>query len=115
MCSVHDEQVRILILNENEDNNEELFRLKTGWTLQIVLSAGLSARKIRIFSNACLNENDQFQRNNYQELKWVYPSNTKYDDSNRYVSILCCKSGSFHYYFTIDGTTYVKKIFLNLY
>ncbi|CAF2153377.1 unnamed protein product [Rotaria magnacalcarata] len=105
MCSVHDEQVRILILNENEDNNEELFRLKTGWTLQIVLSAGLSARKIRIFSNACLNENDQFQRNNYQELKWVYPSNTKYDDSNRYVSILCCKSGSFHYYFTIDGTT----------
>ncbi|CAM2714055.1 unnamed protein product, partial [Rotaria socialis] len=105
MGGVHDEQVRILILNENEDNNEKLFRLKTGWTLQIVLSAGLSSRKIRIFTNACLNENDQFQRNNYQELKWIYPSNTKYDDSNRYVSILCCQSGSFHYYFTIDGTT----------
>ncbi|CAF4580137.1 unnamed protein product, partial [Rotaria sp. Silwood2] len=53
----------------------------------------------------CLYEKDLFQRNNYQELKWIYPSSGKYDDSDRYVSILCCKSGSFHYYFTIDGTT----------
>ncbi|CAF3327312.1 unnamed protein product [Rotaria sp. Silwood2] len=101
----HDEQIRVLILNEGEDKSEELFRLKKGWTLQIALSSHLSWREVRIFTNACLYEKDLFQRNNYQELKWIYPSSGKYDDSDRYVSILCCKSGSFHYYFTIDGTT----------
>ncbi|CAF5104883.1 unnamed protein product, partial [Rotaria socialis] len=29
----------------------------------------------------------------------------KYDDSDRYTNLSCFKSGSFHYYFTIDGTT----------
>ncbi|CAF3932255.1 unnamed protein product [Rotaria sordida] len=105
MGTVDDEQIRILILNEGEDKSEELFRLKKGWILRIVLSSCLSWREVRIFTNACLYEKDQFKRNNYQELKWIYPSTRIYDDSDRYVSILCSKSGSFHYYFTIDGTT----------
>jgi hypothetical protein len=102
-----DEQVRILTLNEGGDRSEELYQLKKGWTLQIKLSSELSWRKVRIFTNACLNESDQFERNNYKELKWVYPSSGKYDDSNRYVFLLCAKAGAFHYYFTIDGTTYI--------
>ena len=51
------------------------------------------------------NENDEFSRSNYHELKWTYPSSAKYDDSNRYCLISCLKPGVFHYYFTIDGTT----------
>jgi hypothetical protein len=100
-----DEQVRIFILNEGEDRSEELYRLKKGWTLQIKLSPDLSWRKVRIFSNVCLNEGDEFERNTYQELKWIYPSSGKYDGSNRYVFVSCCKSGAYHYFFTIDGTT----------
>jgi len=76
-----------------------------GWILQIVLSSRLSWRKVRIFTNSCLNEEDQFERKIYHELKWIYPSSGKYDDSNRYVFISCCKPGAFHYYFTIDETT----------
>jgi hypothetical protein len=105
MDSVNDDQVRVIILNENENKNEELFRLKKGWILQIVLSSRLSWRNIRIFTNICLHEDEQFDRNNYHELKWIYPSSAKYDDSNRYVFITCHKSGTFHYYFTIDETT----------
>ena len=76
-----------------------------GWTLQIVLSARLSWRKVRIWTNIPLNETEQFDRSKYNELKWICPSSHKYDDSNRYALISCRKSGIFHYYFTIDGTT----------
>lgn len=76
-----------------------------GWNLQLVLSARLSWRKVRLFTSIPLKENDQFDRSNYTELKWNYPSPHKYDDSNRYALISCCKSGIFHYYFTIDGST----------
>jgi hypothetical protein len=76
-----------------------------GWIVQIVLSSRLSWREVRIFTNLFLNEGEQFQRNTYQELKWISPSSIKSDDSNRYVIITCSKSGIFHYYFTIDGTT----------
>ncbi|CAF1200337.1 unnamed protein product [Rotaria sordida] len=100
-----DEQVRVLILNEGEDKSEELYRLKKGWVLQIKLSPNLTWRKVRIFTNACLSEEDQFERNTYRELKWIYPSSGKYDDSDRYIYLPCCKSGSFHYFFTIDRTT----------
>ena len=99
------EQVRTLILTEGEDKSEELYRLKKGWTLQLKIAYNLSWRKVRIFTNACLNETDQFVRSNYRELKWVYPSSGKYDDSDRYVFLSCCKAGTFHYYFTIDGST----------
>jgi Zn-dependent peptidase ImmA (M78 family) len=30
MDSIHNDQVRVIILNENEDKSEELFRLKKG-------------------------------------------------------------------------------------
>lgn len=102
---VIDEQVRTITLNEGDNKSSELYRLRKGWTLQMKLSSEFSWRKVRILSNVCINENDKFERNNYIELKWVYPSSGKYDDSNRYVFLLCNKPGAFHYYFTIDGTT----------
>jgi hypothetical protein len=106
MSKLFNEQIRILILNEGEDKSEDLYQLKKGWTLEIKLSSNLSWRKVRIFTNACLNEGDQFERETYHELKWVYPSTGKFDDSDRYTFLKCYKSGAFHYYFTINGATY---------
>lgn len=103
--SEEEQRTCFIILKEGDDKTRELFRLKKGSILEIKISSSLSWRKVRLFTNATINENDIFQRNNYQELKWIYPSNGKYDDSDRYISILCLKPGSFHYYFTIDGTT----------
>jgi glycogen debranching enzyme len=99
-----EEEVRVLILNENEHKTNELFRLKKGSIIQIVLSSRLSWKNVRILTNICLNENELFSRLNYHELEWISPSDGKYDDSNRYTLISCSKSGVFHYYFTIDGT-----------
>ncbi|CAF1046004.1 unnamed protein product [Adineta steineri] len=110
MDNCNNEQVRVLILNENGDKSKELFRLKKGWIVQIVLSSNLSCKNVRIFTNICLNENDEFQRLNYKELKWICPSNRKCDDSNRYIYIQFKKSGTFHYYFTIDGTTIKENV-----
>ncbi|CAF1417753.1 unnamed protein product, partial [Adineta ricciae] len=103
------EQIRTLVLTEGEDKSEELYRLKKGWTLQLKIAYNLSWRKVRIFTNACLNEADPFVRSNYHELKWVYPSSGKYDDSDRYVFLSCCKAGTFHYYFTLDGSTNIQN------
>jgi hypothetical protein len=99
------DEVRYIILNEGENKSNELYRLKKDWTLQIKLSPELSWRKVRIFTNGCINNSDQFDRLIYNELKWIYPSDGKNDDTDRYVIFLCSKPGAFHYYFTIDGTT----------
>lgn len=100
-----DDEVRLLILNEGDDKSDELMRVKKGWTIQVKVSSVLSSRKVRLFSNVVLNEGDRFERKTYHESKWIYPSTNKYDDSDRYAVISCSQSGSFHYYFTIDGTT----------
>ena len=100
-----DDQVRLLVLNEGEDKSEELFRVKKGWTIQVKVSSALSSRKVRLFSNVVLNEGDRFERKTYHESKWIYPSTNKYDDSDRYTVVSCSQSGSYHYYFTIDGAT----------
>ena len=111
------EVVRVLILNENEHKNEELFRLKKGIskhgcfslknfsiegsTIQIVVSSRLAWRNVRVLTNIA----EEFSRSTYHELEWISPSAAKSDDSNRYAMIRCSKPGVFHYYFTIDGTT----------
>jgi hypothetical protein len=100
-----DQEIGSIELNEGEDKSDELNRLKKGCILEIKLNSELSWRKVRILTNAPLNEGEEFDRLKYNELKWIYPSHGKYDDSNRYVSLKCFKPGSFHYYFTIDGTT----------
>jgi glycogen debranching enzyme len=100
-----EEQIRYIILNENENKSDELYRLKKGWIFQLKLSSGLFWKKVRIFINHPLNEPDEFERNKYVELKWTYPSSGKFDNSDRYVFFQCYKAGTFHYYFTIDGTT----------
>ncbi len=103
--SIIDEEIRYIELHQGEDRSEELNRLKKNWILQIKLNLEFSWRKIRIFTNSPFNENKEFNRLKYIELKWVYLSTGKYDDSNRHVFLKCFKPESFHYYFTIDRTT----------
>jgi len=102
--STDNDEVRVLILNEGEHKTDELYRLQKGWTLQIVLSARLSWRQVRIFTNCYFNSTDEFDRSTYNELNWISPSVNRNDDSNRYVLIRCLQSGTFDYYFTIDGS-----------
>ena len=75
-----------------------------GYILQIVLSSRLSWRKVRVLPNIPVNENDPFGRSKYKELKWISLSSGKYDNSNRYTSLSCFKSGVFHCYSSTDGT-----------
>lgn len=104
MMNEEEEQIRYLILNENEDKSGELYRIKKGWIIQMKLNPLFSWRKIRIFTNIPLNANEEFDRLKYNELKWTYPSSSPHDDSDRYVFFKCFLSGTFHYYYTINGT-----------
>ncbi|CAF1175151.1 unnamed protein product, partial [Adineta ricciae] len=88
------EKIFVLILKENEDKSEELFRLEKNSIIQISLSSCLSYKNVRFFTNYPLNES--FHRNKYSELKWI--------NTDRDILLDCSKSGSFHYYFTIDGS-----------
>ncbi|UJR24125.1 hypothetical protein I4U23_027092 [Adineta vaga] len=104
--NLNKDEIRVLILNENENKNEELFHLKKGYYLQIILSSSLTYKNIRFFTNY---SNDNFQRNKYEEFQWISSSNNSFDRANRYVLIHCLKSGSFRYYFTIDGSNYKEN------
>ena len=105
MIEENEEQIRYLILNEGEDQSGEFHRLKKDWIIQMKLNPLFSSKKIRIFTNFPLNVNEEFNRSTYSELKWTYPSSSKYDDSDRYVFFKCSTPGTFHFYFTIDGTS----------
>ena len=104
-----EEEIRQLILHENEDRSGELYRLELNEIIQLKLSPSLAAKKVRVFTNAIVNESDSFDRSKYNELKWIYPSNGKYDDSDRYLSLKCVQPGSFHFYFTIDRSTSIDN------
>jgi len=96
--------IRYLILNENQDKTGEYHRVKKGVKIEFVLSPFLSTKKVRLFTNCPLKDQNEFNRENYSELSWIYPSTLKYDDTDRFAQIQCGKSGTFHYFFTIDRT-----------
>ena len=102
------ENIRYLILKENDHRSGEYHRVKKGSTIEFELSPLLSTNKVRLFTNCPTNENEKFQREKYFELNWIYPSKLKYDDSDRFAQIHCSTSGTFHYFFTIDRTKFVR-------
>ena len=122
------EQIRYLVLNEGDQRTKEIFRLRkgsslfphrllnislsVGWIFELRLSSRLSCRKVRLLSNVPLSGSSGFVRSHYEEVPWICPQSHRSDGWDRYVVLPTSRSGSFHYYFTIDGTTFVSLLLL---
>ncbi|XP_046385636.1 glycogen debranching enzyme isoform X2 [Ischnura elegans] len=114
-------QTRVLTLNDGEHHDSTLYRLEKGWVLQFRLGASLLGRRVTIYVNHPASSSPdpkEFDRHTYHILQWktdgsaadtsenvrdgVTSSGT--DGTAIYAEILLSQAGSFHYYFTHDGS-----------
>ncbi|XP_071444480.1 glycogen debranching enzyme [Hetaerina americana] len=114
-------QTRVLTLNDEEHHDSILYRLEKGWVLQFRLGASLLGRRVTIYVNhpaSTSQDPKEFDRHTYHILQWktdnhatdatpntsdgVMSSAT--DGTAIYAEILLSQAGSFHYYFTHDGS-----------
>ncbi|KAF0047471.1 hypothetical protein F2P81_001104 [Scophthalmus maximus] len=102
MLPQHLKQIRVLVLNDQEDLQRTLFRLEQGFELQFRLGPSLQGRRILLRTNYPL-EGQRFERNNFRVLAWNYPTGRE-DDSDKFCSLDLKVAGSYQYYFGYGGT-----------
>ncbi|RZF42594.1 hypothetical protein LSTR_LSTR001389 [Laodelphax striatellus] len=97
MC---DGPIKTLILNDGEHNDGTLYRLKRGWSVDLRLGPSLFGRHVTVYTNAPA-DSAPFVRSQYKALAW---QGSQSDDTARFCRIVLTAPGSFHYYFTYDGS-----------
>lgn len=99
-------EIRVQILEENDFNIGKLYRLKKDWYLKLQVSTRLISNNVRVFCNLPPDSiSTQFSRNKYYEYEWKnIPDSLLNDEFNKYIQINCQLAGSYHYYFTLDGS-----------
>nr|XP_057917611.1 glycogen debranching enzyme isoform X2 [Doryrhamphus excisus] len=90
-------QIRVLILNDNDNLERTLFRLDQGFELQFRLGASLQGRRVTVKTNYPL-EGKGFERNTFRVLSWNFPTGRE-DDSDKFCSLDVKVAGSYQYYF----------------
>ena len=96
-------QVRFLMLNLDENNESQVFRLERGWTLQFLLGPTLANTTVRVFVNHPL-QGVIWDKNSYRELEWGHLPSLQLDVCEGHADVTMIQAGSFHYYFTLDGS-----------
>lgn len=73
-----------------------------GWKLQFRLGPSLLGRRIRLYVNHPIADEDGnvelFERTQYRQVEWQHDSRNKDDDTAVYADILTIAPGSYHYY-----------------
>ncbi|XP_024124713.1 glycogen debranching enzyme isoform X1 [Oryzias melastigma] len=101
MLPQHLKQIRVLMLNDNDNLERTLFRLEQGFELQFRLGPSLQGRRVIVHTNYPL-EGQRFNRDNFRVLAWNYPSGRE-DDSDKFCSLELKMAGSYQYYFGYAG------------
>ncbi|KAF7223093.1 glycogen debranching enzyme isoform X2 [Nothobranchius furzeri] len=105
MLPEHLKQIRVLMLNNEENLERTLFRLEQGFELQFRLGPSLQGRRVIVHTNYPL-EGQKFIRKNFRVLSWNYPTGRE-DDSDKYCSLELKIAGSYQYYF---GSADVERL-----
>lgn len=74
-----------------------------GWTLHFVLGPSLADKNVRIFVNHPAESHAGPNRHVYRELSWMNMSGIQSDCFDNFAEVILVLSGSFNYYFTING------------
>ncbi|XP_046649156.1 glycogen debranching enzyme-like [Daphnia pulicaria] len=95
-------QTRVLLLNDGDNTEHILYRLQKGWKLQFRLGPSLLGRRIRLYVNHPVADEDGnvefFERTQYRQVEWQHDSRNKDDDTAVYADIPTIAPGSYHYY-----------------
>ncbi|XP_069029313.1 glycogen debranching enzyme isoform X1 [Embiotoca jacksoni] len=101
MLPQHLKQIRVLLLNDQENLDRTLFRLQQDFELQFRLGPSLQGRRVIVHTNYPL-DGQQFDRNRFRVLAWSYPTGRE-DDSDKFCSLEIKMAGSYQYYFGYAG------------
>ncbi|XP_059168911.1 glycogen debranching enzyme-like isoform X2 [Physella acuta] len=102
-------QVRVLTLNQDENNQYKLYRLEKGWILRFVLGPSLMSSNVRLFCNHPDNQSTQYERAKYYEVQWKTATGIKSDRTDLTAEVKIVLAGSFNYFFTLNNSTDVKQ------
>ena len=92
-------ETRALTLEYKSDGSSTLFRLEHGWSLLFKLGPSLLGKKVKLFTNYPVNENNVcFERTKYYEVTWEHDGTNVKDDTCKLAKIVLRLGGSFHYY-----------------
>jgi len=99
--------IRQLILHCNEKLDEVIFVVKKGWILRFILGPSLYNLNVRIFINCQSTGSDEEQCQ--FELVWhkqhFYEIGSFAENIQIFADVQATVIGSFHYFFTIDGSS----------
>ncbi|XP_058498944.1 glycogen debranching enzyme isoform X2 [Solea solea] len=102
MLPQHLKQIRVLMLNDQENLERILFRLEQGFELQFRLGPSLQGRTVLVHTNYPL-EGHSYERNTFRVLPWNNPAGRE-DDSDKFCSLDIKVAGSYQYYFGVGNT-----------
>jgi len=85
------------------DTNSTYINFDAGWTLHFVLGPSLADKNVRIFVNHPAEAQSGPNRHVYRELSWMNMSGIQSDCFDNFAEVVLVLSGSFNYYFTING------------
>jgi len=92
-----------LYIYHQETPNVALYYHALGWTLHFVLGPSLAEKQVRIFVNHPAEAQAGPNRHVYRELTWMNMSGIQSDCFDNFAEVVLVLSGSFNYYFTING------------
>ena len=77
----------------------------SGWRLQFRLGPSLLGRKVTLYVNHPEGVDEEFCRTKYRVLPWQTDSESgSRDDTAIFAELPIRRAGSFHYYFTYEGS-----------
>lgn len=68
-----------------------------------MLGPSLAGKRVRVFTNHPVDVKSGYNRQQYRELHWQNLTGRKFDVYDNFAAVTLIISGSFNYFFTIDG------------
>uniref|UniRef100_A0A0K2SWV7 Glycogen debranching enzyme n=1 Tax=Lepeophtheirus salmonis TaxID=72036 RepID=A0A0K2SWV7_LEPSM len=96
------DEVRLLSLHLGQKGESVLYRLNLHSKLQFRIDPSLFGKKVHLWINYPKDNTTEFDRSSYKELPWINDSGN--DDTASYIDFSLHLPGSFHFYFTLDGS-----------
>ncbi|XP_037040350.1 glycogen debranching enzyme isoform X3 [Bradysia coprophila] len=103
-----------IAINDSFHAESSLYRLNRKTTLHIVPGASLLGRRVALYCNVPVTDKGEFIRLQYVHLNWFnrhgkkltdeYHPHTEIKELDVYCEIEIRRAGSFHFYFTYDGS-----------
>ncbi|OQR68221.1 glycogen debranching enzyme-like [Tropilaelaps mercedesae] len=107
MSSQNMPDIELLVfgLEFGRNYESEIYKVPKGAIVRFTLGPSLYGHKVALFINSPTSPQVTFKRNCYRPLKWEHHFADYADEGNAYSDCMFPSSGTFRFYFTVDGSS----------